>query len=171
MTTSSRQRRFPLSGFLPTPGFGMAAHCRVFEPTRVLIFLCFLIGLAPVAHGAQSIAREWDERILQNIRNDSPNPPVHARNLFHLSVCMYDAWAAYDNVAVGYLYHGKATAADVAAARRETISYAAWRILKERYIFSRTSTNTLAALDAKLVALGYDTNNASRDPATPAGLG
>lgn len=136
-----------------------------------IVLLGVLLTGANDAQGAPSIAREWNERILQNIRNDSPNPPVHARNLFHLSICMYDAWAAYDNVAVGYLYHGKATAADVAAARREAISYAAWRLLKERYVFSRTATNTLIALDAKMVALGYDTNNASRDPATPAGLG
>jgi hypothetical protein len=32
----------------------------------------------------------------------SRNPPVHARNLFHhVSVAMYDAWAAYDDVADG----------------------------------------------------------------------
>lgn len=138
---------------------------------RILLGVWLLTGLVSTADAAPSIAREWDERILQNIRNDSPNPPVHARNLYHLSVCMYDAWAAYDAVAIGYLYRGKTTAADVPAGRRETISYAAWRLLKERYVFSRTATNTLAALDAKLVALGYDTNNASRDPSIPAGLG
>jgi len=37
-----------------------------------------------------------------------------------------DAWAAYDtNAAVGYIYRGKHTAADVTAARNEAISYAA----------------------------------------------
>ncbi len=83
-------------------------------------------------NAAQSIARVWDEQILSAIRIDSPNPPVHARNLFHLSVCMYDAWAVYDTNAVGYLFREKHTAADVAAARREAISYAAYRILKQR---------------------------------------
>jgi hypothetical protein len=120
---------------------------------------------------SQSIARVWDEQTLSAIRLDTPNPPVHARNLFHLSVAMYDAWAAYDDVAVGYLYHSKATAGDVAAARCEAISYAAYRILMERAAFSRSATNTLAALDAQMVALGYDVNNVSTNPATPAGLG
>ena len=150
----------------------LARACHRIRDCASLIWVlaCFF-ALAPSAPGQSSPAREWNQQILQNIRNDSPNPPVHARNLFHLSVCMYDAWAAYDPVAVGYLYRGKAAAADVAAARREAISYAAWRLLKERYAFSRTASNTLVVLDAKLVAMGYDTNNSSLDPATPAGLG
>lgn len=119
-----------------------------------------------------SIARVWDERALSAIRADTPHPPAQARNLFSLSACMYDAWAAYDtNGAVGYVYRGKHAASDVAAARREAISYAAYRILKERHVYSRTAANTLAADDAQMAALGYDTNNVSRDTSTPAGVG
>jgi hypothetical protein len=124
-----------------------------------------------VTHAAQSIARDWDEQILNAIRNDTPHPPVHARNLFSLSVVMYDAWAAYDNVAVGFIYHDKHTAVDVAAARREAISYAAYHMLKERFFYSKTASNTLAGLDAHLASLGYDTNNFSTDTSTPAGVG
>jgi hypothetical protein len=120
---------------------------------------------------SQSIARQWDEQILAGIRIDRPNPPVHARNLFHLSVVMYDAWTAYDTVGVGYLFREKHTANDVAAARREAISYAAYRLLRERYAYSISATNTLAALDALMVSLGYATNNFSTDTSTPAGLG
>ena len=72
---------------------------------KVAVFWFAVSGLRPAA--AQSVARVWDEQILSAIRIDSPNPPVHARNLFHFSVAMYDAWAAYDLTAVGYLYHGK----------------------------------------------------------------
>jgi hypothetical protein len=43
-----------------------------------------------------SVARRWDEALLDAIRRALPNPPVHARNLFHTSVAMWDAWAAYD---------------------------------------------------------------------------
>ncbi len=120
---------------------------------------------------AQSIARVWDEEALSAIRIDKPHPPVHARNLFSLSAAMYDAWAAFDPVAVGYIYHGKHSFSDATAARREAISYAAYRILKERYSLSVGSKTTLVALDARLTSLGYDTNNFSLDPSTPAGLG
>ena len=37
------------------------------------------------------------------IRQVVPAPGVHARNLFHVSAAMWDAWAAYDPTASGYL--------------------------------------------------------------------
>jgi len=119
----------------------------------------------------QSIARVWDERALAAIRVDTPHPPAQARNLFGLSVCLYDAWAAYDPNAVGYVYRGKHSAPDIAAARKEAISYAAYRILRERHAYSRTAATTLAADDAQMTTLGYPIGNQSRDTATPAGVG
>lgn len=136
-----------------------------------LVFLLTLIVGTPRAFSTQSIARDWDEQILSAIRIDTPHPPVHARNLFSLSACMYDAWAAYDTNAVGFVYRGKHTAVDVAAARREAISFAAYRILRERYALSVSASNTLAFLDAHMASLGYDTNNFSTNTATPAGVG
>ncbi|MBK8695418.1 MAG: hypothetical protein IPN17_24875 [Deltaproteobacteria bacterium] len=82
---------------------------------------------------AGSIARRWNEQILNAIRRDVPRPGVHARNLFHLSVAMWDAWAAYDATADGYVSTARSTATDPAAARREAISYAAHRVLTQRY--------------------------------------
>ncbi len=123
------------------------------------------------AAASNSVARVWDERALAAIRVDTPHPPAQARNLFSLSACMYDAWAAYDTTAVGYVYRGKHTAADVAAARREAISFAAYRMLKQRHFYSKTANATLALDDAQMTALGYDINNNSRDTSTPAGVG
>ena len=134
------------------------------------MFLCLGASFAAPA-AAQSIARIWDEQILAAIRRDTPNPPVHARNLFHLSAAMYDAWAVYDRVAVGYLFREKHSAADIAVARREALSYAAYRMLKERYAYSKSATNTFATLDAEMVLLGYATNNFSLDTSTAAGVG
>jgi hypothetical protein len=118
-----------------------------------------------------SIARNWSERILEGIRMDTPHPPVHARNLFSFSVCMYDAWAAYNSDAVGFIYRGKHTAPDIAVARREAISYAMFRMMSERHAYSRTATNQSYANPNFMAALGYDTNNVSRDINTPAGVG
>jgi hypothetical protein len=81
------------------------------------------------SHPEWSVARRWDEALLDAIRRALPNPPVHARNLFHTSVAMWDAWAAYDPGVSGYLVKEKDTASDVAAARDEAISYAAYRVL------------------------------------------
>jgi uncharacterized protein DUF6851 len=136
--------------------------------TLVVLFLwSATVSGAP----SNSIARVWNERALAAIRVDTPHPPAQARNLFSYSVCMYDAWAAYDPVAVGYVYRGKHAAADVPAARSNAISYAVWRMLKERHVYSRTASNSLGADDILMANLGFDTNNASRDTSTPIGVG
>ena len=78
----------------------------------------------PIAELTMSVARRWDDALLNAIRRSLPNPPVHARNLFHLSVAMWDAWAAYDATASGYLFKEKLKVGpcEVAGARREALS-------------------------------------------------
>ena len=70
-------------------------------------FLIFLFFFSPTIHqeiqGQHSVAREWNEVLLHAIRNDLARPTVHARNLFHTSIAMYDAWAVYDDIADTYL--------------------------------------------------------------------
>ena len=63
---------------------------------------------APANHPEWSVARRWDEALLDAIRRALPAPTVHARNLFHASVAMWDAWAAYDTRADGYFVTEKA---------------------------------------------------------------
>ena len=50
-----------------------------------------------------SVSRTWNEHLLNAIRDDFARPTVHARNLFHVSAAMYDAWAAYSGTASTYL--------------------------------------------------------------------
>src|SRR4029453_15567465 len=52
---------------------------------------------------APSVARLWNEALLNAIRGDFARPTVHARNLFHVSAAMYDAWALYSDTASTYL--------------------------------------------------------------------
>src|SRR5207249_4221274 len=80
------------------------------------------------------VARRWDEALLDAIRRALPNPPVHARNLFHTSVAMWDAWATYDPTAAGYIYTDKHAASNVANARNEAVSYAAYDVLTSRFL-------------------------------------
>src|SRR5712672_2955716 len=99
-------------------------------------FLLFTLGFLSIANGAHaefSTARIWDEQLLHAISIDTARPTVHARNLFHLSTAMYDAWAAYDPLANQYLHHENLSAPDLEAARNEAISYAAYDLIKERF--------------------------------------
>src|SRR5438552_1400330 len=100
----------------------------------LLLFCTFVAISSTHAAASNSVARVWDERALAAIRMDTPHPPAQARNLFSLSACMWDAWAAYDtNGAVGFIYHYKHPTTNLLAARNEAISYAAYRMLKERH--------------------------------------
>jgi hypothetical protein len=120
-----------------------------------------------------SIARRWNEQILNAIRRDIPKPGVHARNLYTLSAAMWDAWAAYDTTADGVFYRTRHTATDVAAAREEAISYAAYRVLMYRYspTLSAGGAASNACFGSFMASLGYDPDMASTTGDTPAAIG
>ena len=128
---------------------------------------------------ADSVARTWNEENLAAVRLSFPDPPVHARNLFHVSVAMYDAWAAYDPEATGYIYRENTTfPEDVEAARREAISHAAYRMLRHRYITVRhpntpvtNALQTQNAIRAAMVSLGYDPNDLGALGNSPSAVG
>ncbi len=131
-----------------------------------------------------SIAREWNEVTLEAIRTDRARPTVHARNLWHLSILMYDLWAIYDDVAEPYFlgkevygyscpFEGVPEPVDIEEARREAISHAAYRFLFRRYRFSPGYFTLLQTLISKMEELGYDISNTSLDyqSGDPAALG
>lgn len=105
----------------------------------------------------RSVARQWNEELLAAIRLSIPDPPAHARNLFHTAVAMYGAWAAYDDVSVGYLFNEKISPrpADVLGARNVAISHAAYRILRARFASGVNSPAILSNIDARLISLGH----------------
>lgn len=135
------------------------------------VFGAGLVMLSSATVHAESVARIWDEQLLDAIRIDTPRPTVHARNLFHLSAGMYDAWSAFDATSVQYLHHESATAADIEAARNEAISYAAYNILKHRFQGGPGAATSQAAFDAQMDALGYDKTFTSTVGNSPAALG
>jgi len=121
-----------------------------------------------------SVARQWNDLLLESIRTDYARPTVHSRNLFHISSVMYDAWAAYDNLATPYLL-GKTVGdfncphtelpevKDVLAARNEAISYASYRLLRHRFANSPAGENILVEYDLLMDALKYDVTKTSTD--------
>lgn len=126
-------------------------------------------------------ARIWNEELLYGIRRDTARPVVHARNLFHSSVAMWDVWAAYDAIAEGYLVKEKLTPPGTLEARRaareEAISYACYRLLTERFTnpsgqnWHPNSATILAHFDATFALQGFDKNNTSVDGNSPAAFG
>jgi hypothetical protein len=121
-------------------------------------------------HG-RSVARVWDEAMLDAIRRDLPAPTTHARNLFHVSAAMWDAWAAYDPKADGYFIAQKVKAPDVEAARETAMSYAAYRVLLWRYAYGANVRVTFDELTRTLRSLCYRLDFTSTKGDSPAALG
>ncbi len=126
------------------------------------------------ADAQYSIARRWNNIAIEAIKGDLARPPVQARNLFLLSVAMYDAWAAYDPLAKPYL-HGNVIGMqffpplgtaplinnDTLASREMAISYAAYRTLIQLFANSPSFSSSKHSFDTLMYHLGYDTNNVS----------
>jgi hypothetical protein len=118
-----------------------------------------------------SVARVWDEALLDAIRRDTPAPTVHARNLFHTSAAMWDAWAAYDPEAEGYFVDEKLESEDVQGARETAISYAAYRILLYRYSLASGLQETFDELTSTMESLCYRIDYTTTEGRSPAALG
>jgi hypothetical protein len=127
---------------------------------------------AVVAAGKNgSIARRWNEQTLAAIRLDTPRPTVHARNLYHASAAMWDAWAAYDKTAKGVFVRERHKADDVDPARRAAISYAAYDVLTHRYEHAIGGATSLACFRAVMADLGYDANDSHDTGDDPIAVG
>jgi hypothetical protein len=149
---------------------------------HILFFLSLLVPLGiygcddddptgltdpPVPEG-ESVVLQWNDVNLQAIRDTKPGPPQTARALAIVHTAMYDAWAAYDAVAVGTRYGGdlrRPSEEHTPGRKSEAISYAAYRALTDQY------PSQEGVFRAKMTALGYDPDNDSTDRTTPAGIG
>jgi len=146
-----------------------------------------LIGLflgSGISFAQHSVARLWNEALLEAIRNDFARPTVHARNLFHVSTGAYDAWAAYSSTATPYFLgneHGEyvfpfdevVSPSDALSAQEEAISYACYRLIKFRFRNSPGWEETFLNIEHLMDSLGYAQDYTSEDYTSgkPAALG
>ena len=141
------------------------------KPLRIAAALLAASLLTSAVRAEPTTARQWNDALLDAIRIDFPAPTVHARNLYHSSAAMYDAWAAYDATSQGQFYKDKHAAADVEAARNEALSYAAYRVLSERYTRAVDPVASQALFDGVMDTLGYDKNVTATAGDSPAAVG
>ena len=111
-----------------------------------------------------SVARLWNEALLEAIRRDFARPNVHARNLYHTSVAMYNCWAIYDNLARPY-FMGNTVNLEAFTpeknneeSQKEAMSYAAYTLLSHRFANSPGADISLERFDLLMHQLGYNTN-------------
>ncbi len=133
---------------------------------KKIVLICVLL-LAPMSYAQHSVARQWNETLLEAIRNDLARPTVHARNLFHSAVLMYDAWAVFNESATTVFlgknfgnytcsFDGIATPDDPQSATHEVMSYALFRLLNHRFRRSPGADETQQRITDLMNSLGYD---------------
>ena len=139
-----------------------------------IFFLIINFFTVILSFGQHSVARDWNEQLLDAIRNDIARPTSHARNLFHSAVVMYDAWAIFDEEAETVLlgkkfgtytstFDGIPQPINIEEARHEVLSYAMFRLLNHRFANSPGSSTSEQAFIALFNSYGYDANFTSTD--------
>lgn len=115
---------------------------------RVVAVLATAVAAARGGEGPRGWASTgpayWIELQLELIRRDRPLPTVQARNLFHVSMAMHDAWAAFDPDARGFLADESADPPAGDRPVRIAVGHAAMGVLRHRYAL--TNRDGLALL-------------------------
>jgi hypothetical protein len=129
---------------------------KMWAPMTALARLLVVSG-SPSA-SASAIVTEWLDQTIPAAKQTAWEPTVGARFFALVHAAMYDAWTAYDPVAVGVFsgtaLRGKGGPATVAN-KREAISHAAYQVLRELAPVRRR------ALAEYMAGLGYDLNATS----------
>ncbi len=139
----------------------------------LLLFLSVFISFGQTNNAQdRTIARHWIEATLHGVRNDFARPTIHARNLFHVSIAMYDTWALFDSKAQPYLIGNtlgdfqsdfSIASLDKSIDKEEVLSHAVYRLLTFRFAKSPNQAVTQHYFDSLMNHFNYSTRNISID--------
>lgn len=139
-------------------------------PNAIVIALVYVVSLTNTKQSLRSqVVTQWNVATVQGIRDAKLGAPMVARALAIVHTCMYDAWAAYDDKAVGTQLSGALrlpASEQTLTNKEEAISYAAYRALTDV-----VPMDTNSVYRPLMQQLGYDPDKASSDIETPAGIG
>jgi hypothetical protein len=134
-----------------------------FGVVLVLLWTSFL-GTAR----AENVILQWNDATINAIRNTKTPPPIASRAFAMAHTAMFDAWTAYDSVALSTRLGGalrRPEAERTVPNKEKAISFAAYRVLVDLF-----PTQT-ALFNAPMNSLGYDPSDVSLDTTSPSGLG
>jgi|TARA_R110002012_G_scaffold321121_2_gene547519 hypothetical protein len=134
---------------------------------RFSVFFMLLLLSCSSVFSQHSVARDWNEEMLHAIRNDFARPTVHARNLFHGAIAMYDAWAIFNDTAtpvlLGNTFQGFSVAYDPLPmpsnpdeATHEVMSYAIYRLMQHRFKDSPGADEIFVDINQRMASYGYN---------------
>ena len=118
---------------------------------------------------ADTVCVYWDNVALNYIQQTGSQQPLATRMMAAMHAAMYDAWTAYDPVAVPSRSNGilkRPPEENTDANKIEAISFAARKALVDLL------PSMTPSIDAALARLGYNLEDAdTADTSTPAGIG
>ena len=109
--------------------------------------------LVTVDDSSPSISVLWDQAVQQAVINTSPGPTIASRAYAIVHTATYDAWSAYDPLAVGTQLEDdlqRPLSENTNANKTEAMSFAAYRVLSELF---PTETDLFNELMAELEPL------------------
>jgi Domain of unknown function (DUF6851)/VCPO second helical-bundle domain len=132
---------------------------------------CLLITCFTGICGAtdDGVVLQWNNALLQAVRNTGFPPMRVARGLAIVHTCMYDAWAAYDPVAVGTQLGDslrRPIEEHTQANKEKAVSFAAYRALVDLFPGQQSPL-----FDPLMSSFGYDPSDTTTDTSTPQGIG
>ncbi len=74
----------------------------VMKKTALNYFILLTVFLPTILIGQENkrtTARIWMDGLLEAIKQDGLGPTIQSRNIYHLSVAIYDSWAVYEKKA------------------------------------------------------------------------
>ncbi len=135
-----------------------------------IVFSILFLWTVNDVDAQHSVARRWSEVLLEGIRNDFARPTVHARNLWHASILMYDSWAVYEQDARTYFIGNEVAGftcpevdivipdevSEKETAQETAMSYAMMTLMKHRFERSPGYFEIDQLVEELMVNLGYD---------------
>jgi PAP2 superfamily len=135
----------------------------------VLLASSAVASIAWAQEVTPNLVIQWNNAALQAVRNSKLGPPMAARALAIFHTCIYDAWAAYDQRALGTQLgsslrrsHRERTLAN----KNKAISFAAYRAAAD--LFPADDEKIFRPL---MEQLGYIPDDTPFDTRTPSGIG
>lgn len=150
-------------------GFGvMGAY--IFSRAATIALALLTIG--PYASSQEQIPNvviQWNNAALQGVRDSKLGPPMVARALAIIHTCIYDAWAAYDEHALGTQFGSslrQKPGSRNLSNKNQAISFAAYRAAVD--FFPGDESSVFRPL---MEHLGFNPDDTSTDITTPSGIG
>ncbi len=137
---------------------------------RALLAIAALQIKLPAKAFATSVVTPWNQQTLRSILDSQLAPQTSARILALVQTCGYDAWSAYDPVALSTQLGGalrRPPAERTEQNKAKAFSYGAYRALLDFFPKPDQQTSSRSFMRS----LGFDPDDDSTDTTTPAGIG